>query len=184
MSTPIRSQAELLQALAQGYQPKYLFFWGHQPRKDGTLGKECFSQWWSAPFEVEGITYLTAEHYMMAEKARLFGDEDVRAQILEATHPHQVKKLGRQVRNYADTVWQQHRFDIVVAGNLAKFSQHPPLREFLVATKERILVEASPVDSIWGIGLTGDDPRAAQPHQWQGLNLLGYALMEVRDRLA
>src|SRR6266540_1351617 len=87
----------LLAVTRQGHRPGYLFFWGHQARKDGTVGKQCFSQWYPAAFALEGISYPTAEHYMMAEKARLFGDEETRAQILQAARPEAVKKLGRIV---------------------------------------------------------------------------------------
>ena len=85
---------------------------------------------------------------------------------------------------YDDARWVAHRFDAVVRGNQAKFSQAKRLREFLAATAPRVLVEASPVDAIWGIGMAADDPRATDPRQWAGLNLLGFALMAVRDRLA
>ena len=179
----IHDTQTLIAAIGAGLQPKYLFFWGHQPRADGQIGKQCFSQWWDSAFEVDGITYLTAEHYMMAEKARLFGDQEICEQILVASHPDAAKKLGRQVRNFDGHIWDDHRFDIVVRGNRAKFSQHAPLKTFLLNTQERILVEASPYDRIWGIGLAEDDKAATQPEQWQGLNLLGFALMKVRAML-
>lgn len=121
---------------------------------------------------------------MMARKALLFGDEVVAARILGASHPGEVKALGRQVRDFDEARWADHRVGIVIAGNLAKFSQTPELRDYLLATGGRVLVEASPVDRIWGIGLAADDERASQPATWLGLNLLGFALMEVRARLA
>ena len=161
---------------------KYLYFWGHTPNQKGTIGKNVFSQWYPAAFEIGGIRYATAEHYMMAEKARLFGADDIRRQIIAAAHPKQAKDLGRQVVGFTDEIWNAHRFEIVCEGNRAKFAQHPNLRRFLLDTGNRILVEASPVDKIWGIGLAQDDPRAQNPLQWQGLNLLGFALMKVRDR--
>lgn len=173
----------LLSQTSQGFRPKYLFFWGHQPRRDGQIGKQCFSQWWASPFEIEGLVYPTAEHYMMAEKARLFGDDITCEKILAATHPGEAKKLGRKVKEFDEKVWLAHRFGIVVCGNEAKFGQHDKLRRFLVNTKERILVEASPHDQVWGIGLAEDDAQAMNPENWQGLNLLGFALMQVRDRL-
>jgi hypothetical protein len=91
--------------------------------------------------------------------------------------------LGRHIKHFDDQIWQQHRFALVVAGNLAKFSQHPNLQDFLLATGEQVLVEAAPNDRIWGIGLAESDPKAWQPSTWQGLNLLGFALMQVRERL-
>lgn len=180
----VRSVESLQAALAAGAAPKYLCFWGHSARPGAPVGKECFSQWYPAPFELAGDTYATAEHYMMAEKARLFGDEPTRQAILDAKHPNDAKKLGRRVLHFDEARWNAARFDVVVRGNLAKFGQHPELRAFLLGTGQQVLVEASPVDAIWGIGLAQDAPEAADPAQWHGLNLLGFALMEVRAQLA
>jgi ribA/ribD-fused uncharacterized protein len=163
---------------------KYLFFWGHQPTRDGSISKTCFSQWFEASFVIDGNHYSTAEHYMMAEKARLFGDEEIRSAILKSVHPKQAKDYGRKVRNFDPLLWEQQRLPIVVAGNLAKFQQNPALQSFLLGTGDRILVEASPVDKIWGIGLAADHPNATKPEKWPGLNLLGIALMEVRFQLS
>ena len=175
--------AALQAAFQRKAKLKYVFFWGHTPKQQGIADKAVFSQWYPAPFELDGERYATAEHYMMAEKARLFGADDIRRQILQAGSPAQAKALGRQIIGFKDDVWNAHRFDIVCQANHAKFSQHPDLKTFLLQTGERILVEASPVDSIWGIGLAQDDPRIDNPLQWQGLNLLGFALMKVRDQL-
>jgi ribA/ribD-fused uncharacterized protein len=120
---------------------------------------------------------------MMAAKTLLFGDAETAARIQAAPHPGAAKKLGRQVRGFDERSWVQRRFDLVITGNLAKFGQHPQLRDFLLGTGNRILVEASPLDRIWGIGLAVDDERATSPQQWPGLNLLGFALMEVRHQL-
>ena len=169
--------------MRKGFRPKYLFFWLHQPYESGQIGKECLSQWWSSSFTVEGVVYHTAEHYMMAEKARLFGDNLTREKILSASHPNVVKKLGRDVKDFDEEIWFQHRFDIVVRGNAAKFGQNDALKSFLLNTKGCMLVEASPFDRVWGIGLAGDDPNAENPEKWKGLNLLGFALMEVRTQL-
>ncbi len=174
----------LISSISAGLQPKWLFFWGHTPAKDGSITKSCFSQWWDGhPFVIEGVTYSTAEHWMMAEKARLFGDSEACARILSAGHPNQAKKLGRQVRGFDDDHWKRARRDIVVRGNEAKFTQHPALRDFLLATGDRIIVEASPYDRIWGIGMTADHPDAEHPARWRGENLLGFALMKVRETL-
>lgn len=179
----IRNTEALLEWIQGGAIPKYIFFWGHTPRPDGAIGKSSFSQWWPADFTVDGTVYPTAEHCMMAEKARLFGDADAAARILAAKKPAEVKRIGRQVRGFDEEIWNDARFDIVVRGNTAKFGQHPELRDFLLNTGERIIVEASPVDRIWGIGLAEDDPDAENPERWKGLNLLGFALMETRDIL-
>ena len=161
----------------------FLFFWGHQPSKDGSFTKSCFSQWWVAPFEVDGIVYQTAEHWMMVGKARLFGDEAAVAKILAAGTPAAAKKGGRLVKDFVPEIWDKHKFELVVAGNWHKFSQHAALKEFLLNTGEQVLVEASPVDKIWGIGMAGDHPAARDPAKWKGENLLGFALMEVREKL-
>lgn len=162
---------------------KFLCFWGHQPSRDGSITKTCFSQWFAAAFSIDGVCYPTAEHYMMAEKARLFVDRTTLQKILTAQHPRAAKELGREVQGFQPLLWDTHRFDIVVRGNLAKFSQNSSLREFLLNTGDRILVEASPVDQIWGNGLAADSPDAQNPDRWPGLNLLGFAIMVVRSQL-
>ncbi|WP_298509623.1 NADAR family protein [uncultured Kordia sp.] len=162
---------------------KYLFFWGHQPSKDGSVTKSCFSQWWEVEFTVNNEVYKTAEHWMMAEKATLFNDEASRQKILLVNHPHDAKKLGRQVKNFDPVIWDEHKFNIVVQGNYHKFSQHEQLKQFLLNTKNRVLVEASPRDRIWGIGMSENNEKANNPNLWRGQNLLGFALMEVRDQL-
>ena len=132
---------------------------------------------------IKGLRFATAEHYMMFRKAQLFNDDETAERILKASSPAAVKALGRAVRGFREPLWQEHRVSIVVDGNQAKFSQSAPLADFLRGTRKRVLVEASPVDKIWGIGLAADDPRADSPHAWRGLNLLGFALMDVRARL-
>ena len=152
----------------------YVFFW--KP-------PAVFSQWTASAFAVDGVRYVTAEQFMMAEKARLFGDEATRGKILATANPRDQKRLGRQVQGFDGAVWQTQRLEIVVAGNVAKFSQNPPMLETLLATGDKTLVEASPFDRIWGIGLRADDARIYDPTQWRGENLLGQALVEVRQRL-
>jgi ribA/ribD-fused uncharacterized protein len=162
---------------------KYLFFWGHRPARDGSITSSCLSQWWPSPFTVGGVTFATAEHYMMWHKATLFGDTDIASRVLDVRHPNEAKTLGRTVKGFDEDRWVAARYDIVVAGSVAKFGQNPDLKAFLLGTGERVLVEASPLDRVWGIGLAADDPRASNPDQWQGLNLLGQALMEAREVL-
>ena len=120
---------------------------------------------------------------MMAEKALLFEDKQIYEQIINSAKPGKVKELGRRVRNFNQGIWEENRFEIVVRGNFYKFSQNKELSRFLKNTNDRVLVEASPVDSIWGIGLAQNDENAKIPYFWNGLNLLGYALMETRDLL-
>lgn len=162
---------------------KYLFFWGHQKSKDGSLTSSCFSQWWGSPFEVDGMIYRTAEHWMMAQKALLFGDKVIFEKIIKSKSPGEAKELGRQVKNFEEDIWNKHRLDIVVNGNLHKFGQDSNLKAFLLSTKDRVLVEASPVDNIWGIGLSADNKDRENPRLWKGINLLGFSLMTVRDIL-
>jgi ribA/ribD-fused uncharacterized protein len=142
-----------------------------------------FSQWYASRFVDDGIEYWWAEQYMMRGKALLFGDDEVAAQILAAPHPREHKALGRKVKNFDDAIWKRERVRIVTAGNRAKFTQNPELLDALLATKGTTLVEASPYDRIWGIGLDAKDPRAQDPAQWQGQNLLGKILTELRDEL-
>ncbi|MEP5340530.1 MAG: NADAR family protein [Algibacter sp.] len=162
---------------------KYIFFWGHTPSKDGSIQKSCFSQWWLSDFEIGGALYKTAEHWMMAEKARLFDNEVIRLEVLKTPHPNAVKKLGRKVKGFDSEKWNAHKYEIVKQGNYHKFIQNRDLKDFLLDTGDRIIVEASPLDPVWGIGLSQDDTEATNPHLWKGDNLLGFALMEVRDML-
>lgn len=183
MNMKIRDINSLKAAIKNGLNPKYLFFWGHTPKNKEQVDKSCLSQWFPASFVVDGINYPTAEHFMMAEKALLFEDSETLQKILQASHPNEAKKFGRMVQHFKEPVWAKYRFEIVVNGNEAKFAQNPALRQFLLNTHDCILVEASPYDKIWGIGLAADDPQVQNPEAWRGLNLLGFALMEVRARL-
>ncbi|MES9536152.1 MULTISPECIES: NADAR family protein [unclassified Actinomadura] len=171
--------AELARLQEQGARLKFLFFWGHQ-----TPGRGYLSQWWPSPFTLGGVAYATAEHYMMAEKARLFGDEETAAAIVAASHPRDAKELGRRVRDFDEQTWRDNRVTIVTKGSEAKFAQNEELRDYLLGTGDRILVEASPLDRVWGIGLAADDPRAETPAAWRGENLLGFALMTAREALS
>jgi ribA/ribD-fused uncharacterized protein len=142
-----------------------------------------FSQWYRCAFTAGGLAFNCAEQYMMHGKATLFGDAAVAAKILAADHPRAHKALGRQVAGFDDTRWRAERERIVLDGNRAKFTQNPALREQLLATAGTTLVEASPTDKIWGIGLAATDPRANDPAQWRGHNLLGKILTALRDEL-
>jgi ribA/ribD-fused uncharacterized protein len=145
--------------------------------------KSPFSQWYPCAFTVDGIAFSCAEQFMMHGKALLFGDHEIAKQILAATHPKQHKALGRKVTPFDDVMWKTKRVEIVKAGSRAKFTQNEELRALLLATKGTELVEASPYDRIWGIGLAATDPRAQDPKTWRGQNLLGKILTELRDEL-
>ncbi|MCE7007180.1 NADAR family protein [Kibdelosporangium philippinense] len=176
-------RAELIKRMADGVRPEFLFFWGHTRTPGHEVGRWVLSQWWQADFTVDGVTYRSAEHFMMAGKARLFGDEEMLAKILDSETPADAKKLGRAVRDFDQDTWVAHRYDIVVDGSIAKFESDPVLTEFLVSTGDKVLVEAAPRDVIWGIGLGQDNPRSQDPSQWRGRNLLGFALMDARAAL-
>ena len=182
-ATDARTLDGLRAAVAAGARVKFLFFWSERPGQGGHPGRGCLSQWWPAPFELDGVHYRSAEHFMMAEKARLFGDVAALSEIVAAEHPGEAKAIGRRVLGFDEPRWARERVAIVVRGNEAKFSQHPELAAYLQGTGERVLVEASPRDRVWGIGLAEGDPAARDVWRWPGANLLGFALMEVRARL-
>lgn len=173
----------LQQEFAAGRTRELCLFWGHQPDQDGQLTKSCLSQWWMEDFWSIADTYLCMEQYMMAGKAALFGDEEIRKEILACSDPKRIKALGRKVRGFDQEVWDNFKYAIVLGGNWCKFSQNRDLREFLLSTGDSVLVEASPYDAIWGIRLAASSPEAQDPMKWRGQNLLGFALMEVRDEL-
>lgn len=159
-----------------------IYFWGHthNPKK---ITASCLSQWYDCQFVVNDVTYHTAEQFMMAMKASLFKDKKILENIMNENHPSVYKKLGRQIKNFDSKTWDEVKYDIVVRGNIAKFSQNEELKKFLLSTEDAILVEASPYDRIWGIGIDKDTAMKNGVDQWQGENLLGFALMEVRDEL-
>jgi ribA/ribD-fused uncharacterized protein len=180
---PIYHLDWLREKTKHGHPVTFLYFWGHANPQQKVVGNFCFSQWYPSPFTVDGATYLTAEHWMMAQKAKLFGDHSILAKIMLCQKPAEAKALGRKVANYDDGHWNEKKHEIVVLGNCHKFGQHPLMGAYLRKTGDSVLVEASPVDSVWGIGLAQDHPDAGSVTTWRGENLLGFALMEVRDWL-
>jgi ribA/ribD-fused uncharacterized protein len=149
---------------------QFTFFW-----------RGPFSQWHRSSFTVDDITYCTAEQFMMAAKARLFGDSSTERKILRAVSPKEQKALGRAVTPFDEDKWNSVARDLVYQGNHAKFSQNSDLKELLIATQGTTLVEASPFDQVWGIGLAEDDPRALKIETWNGKNWLGEVLTKVRE---
>lgn len=178
----LTNRQQLIEYLRQGHSVQYLHFCGHTQRAD-TIDKSCLSQWFPASFILDELYYPSAEHFMMVQKAQLFSDEETLAAILATASPQVAKQLGRQVKNFDEERWQQHCFDYVVRGNLGKFSQNLALRDFLLNTGVQVIVEASPRDPIWGIGMGASNSNANHPEQWRGQNLLGFALMQVRAQL-
>lgn len=181
--TPKYDVAWATDQTARDRKTKFVFFWGHKARKDGALDDALFSQWYPAGFGVQGTRYPTSEHWMMAEKARLFGDQARLADILATDNPGKAKAMGRQVAGFDGDTWAKAAYSIVYQGNRQKFRNSKDRAAYLLRTGDKILVEASPLDPIWGIGLSAQDPAAQSPKNWQGTNLLGFALMEVRDTL-
>ena len=136
-----------------------------------------------SPFQFRGLRFNCVEQFMMFSKAKMFADEGTAAKIMATDDPRQHKALGRAVKGYDDAQWAAKRSNIVAVACREKFAQNPALLAALLDTKETTIVEASPYDRIWGIGLGESDPRALDPAKWQGLNLLGIALMTVRTHL-
>lgn len=150
----------------------YIFFWGG-----------IFSQWFKSNFEIDNIQYSSAEQYMMAEKARAFNDKESLDKILSTKNSRKQKELGRKIKNYDDEVWSKIRYEAVVKGNYAKFTQNENLKNQLLDTGNKIIVEASPYDTIWGIGLSEFDESRFNEDLWRGKNLLGKAIMQVREMI-
>lgn len=155
-----------------------VFFW-HEDRY-GEFGAGCLSQWADYGFIVQGVRYQNAEQFMMAGKAEVFHDPETKAKIMAATSPKDIKKLGREVKYFDEKRWGEVREKLVIEGNYAKFTQNPKLKKYLLDTGDALLVEASPYDKIWGIGLDAETAAQMDPKDWPGQNLLGKALMEVR----
>lgn len=150
----------------------YVFFWNGP-----------FSQWQRSEFVLDDVAFVTAEQAMMYLKAKLFQDDAVAEQILRTEGPGRQKALGRQVRGFQEGVWVQHREEIVTRITQAKYDQNKGLRRKLFQTAGKQLVEASPMDTVWGIGLDADRARDVPPEMWPGKNLLGQILTQVRDDL-
>ena len=151
---------------------KYVFFWNG-----------IYSQWHKANMTIDGITYNSCEQYMMHQKALTFGDTEIAKLIMEETNPREQKKYGRMIRNFDKSAWDKVSLGLVIKGNYFKFSQNENLKTSLLLTGNRILVEASPLDNIWGIGMAEDDVNIEHPMCWKGLNLLGQAITIVKQEL-
>lgn len=141
----------------------------------------CFSQWWISEMIIDDIKYNCCEQYMMAMKAKLFNDETTLREIMAESSPDRLKKLGRKVKGFDSVVWDKHKYDIVLKGNLAKFSQNEGLKRKLLGTGDKVLIEASPYDNVWGVKLSKSNSNIKEVDKWLGSNLLGFALMEVRE---
>jgi ribA/ribD-fused uncharacterized protein len=150
----------------------YVFFWNG-----------IYSQWHKAPMTIDKVVYNSCEQYMMHQKALLFGDNDIAELIMKETNPREQKKYGRMIKNFDKSTWDKNCLAIVYEGNLAKFSQNLELKEEMLSTENKIFVEASPLDNIWGIGLDENAEGIENPSYWLGLNLLGQALTIVKKEI-
>jgi ribA/ribD-fused uncharacterized protein len=151
---------------------KYVFFYGEHP-----------SQWYPSLMVIDGIEYNTCEQYMMHQKALLFNDVETAKKIMDARHPADQKRLGREVKNFDRNIWDKVNLQIVYKGNYAKYTQNEELKQLLINTGDRLLVEASPYDQIWGIGLGETEPNIDNPLVWKGQNLLGWAITLVKQEI-
>ena len=152
----------------------HLYFWGSE-----------YSQWFKKDgiIQEDGVKYSSAEQYMMAKKAELFKDLSIKEEILKYSNPNKIKKLGRKISNFNEKIWDDNKIEIVTQGNFLKFSQNKELNDLLIMDKELIIVEASPVDKIWGIGLHFDDNLVLEEKNWNGENLLGICIMKARKKI-
>lgn len=152
----------------------------HNPDEENAY----LSNWYPSDFTVNGISFSSMEQYMMYQKALRFGDTKITDKILATDDVAKIKKLGREVQGYDDSVWNGVRQIIVYEGLTAKFSQNEDLKAKLLETKDVILAECAVRDKIWGIGLSMTDEKRFDKDKWKGQNLLGYALMLVREHLS
>ena len=159
----------------------FIFFW--KIRKGKEINKSCLSQWYPSEFIVKGRRYSCAEQYMMAQKALLFEDEESYKKIIASSEPKEIKTLGGKVKGFDPVKWDEEKYRIVREGNFAKFTQKQELRGYLVSTECKILVEVSPYDNVWGIGINESNPDILDPSKWKGQNLLDFILMDIRDEI-
>lgn len=162
-----------------GENLNFIVFNSHRPNKTGKASRNCLSNFYFVDFQIDGQKFICNEQWMMYNKAILFGDQETADKILKATVQADIKHLGREVKGFDPKVWDEHKVDIVYKGAYEKFSQNPTLKEYLLNTKDSILVEGSMTDKIWAIGRR----YSLNPHEWRGTNLLGFILMEVRENL-
>ena len=169
--------------VASGKKHNFIYFSEHKRQFRNRLCPSCFSQWYPSKFAVGSRSFSCAEQYMMDAKAALFGDKEAQDRIMEAERPSEHRAIGRTVRGFDPGTWDKMKYTIVVNGNWRKFSQNQALKHFLLETGDAVLVETDPNDTVWWIGFGAEAPQAADPAKWRGENLLGFALMEVRDEL-
>lgn len=158
-------------------------FWGHQVAHNASITKSCLSQWWQSEFKYSSSRYFCSEQFMMAVKARLFGDKEANEKIMLSNNPKEIKLIGRDIQGFSNEKWDMMKYDVVFRGNYEKFIQNSDLKNYILETGNKLIIEASPVDNIWGVGLDEKDERILNPKHWRGENLLGFALMHVRSEI-
>ena len=160
-----------------GYKEPAVYF--HKPEEpDGYL-----SNWYPAPFVLDGISYSSTEQYIMYQKCILFGDKESADKVLATDDTQEQQKIGRDSKGYIKEVWEGRRQIVAVRGLLAKFSQNEDLRKKLLDTGDAYLVECAYSDTAWACGIKLDDDKRHDVKNWRGQNILGFALMEVRSLL-
>jgi len=179
-NSPKYNKDLILNQYNNGERLEFLLFFG---ASKGTLNEGCLSQWQKSNFTVNNIEYSCTEQFMMACKAELFNDLDAIKKILNNNNPKSIKALGRKIKKFDENTWNENKYSIVLKGNYYKFNQNENMKKILIDTKNKVLVEASPYDKIWGVGLSENDEKINNPNNWKGDNLLGFALMEVRDMI-
>lgn len=174
---------ELIERYNNGERFEYLFFWKTIEDENGVKSRHPLTQWYISAFSKMGVNFLCAEQYMMALKALVFADDLSFHKIMDESNPYECMKLGREISNFNQSTWDMFKEETVFNGNLLKFQQNEYLKDYLKSTKDKIIVEASPRDRIWGIGMEEGDAGIEDPNNWKGENLLGFILMDVRDYL-
>ena len=167
---------------------KFLFFFGAIPKNEKRVDFTCLSNWFKCKFQdgeegFEGLEYCCVEQYMMAKKALIFGDGESYKKIMGSTEPKEIKALGRKVQGFRKDVWDRQCDKILIAGLYYKFSQNEELKRYLLWTGDRVLAEANPWDTIWGIGMAFGEEGIEDEANWKGQNKLGKCLMRVREVL-
>ena len=150
----------------------HIYFWG-----------SCYSQWAMRDMNIDNVKYNCCEQYMMARKAMLFGDQHSLDQIMRSHDPSKQKALGRKVNHFDKDKWEEIAREVVYIANFAKFTQNKDCSDELEKSGDKIIVEASPTDCIWGVGLRATDPKILDSKNWRGTNWLGEAIMDAREHI-
>jgi ribA/ribD-fused uncharacterized protein len=156
----------------------FIYFWKHDEIPYGV-----FCNWSPHSIQIDEITFATAEHALMFGKAILFKDEEASKKLITSKDPKEAKSIGRTVKDFDEQIWDQHKFTIMCKVLLAKVNQHKIIKDLLLTTQDATIVEASPLDDIWGIGLGAKKAALVGPSKWKGQNLLGKAWEYVRNEI-